>query len=557
MAPQEPRGIMRLSNELLKEILDHLARDPDKCVSVDNRAYLSIESFKRPSPPEPPALFLDGKNGWREDNRSDLDRFREVCTRFADVGTAHKFNRVVVRFSAPSFKRLDMLSSRPHLSQHVKTFTYIIRSFYDEGNTPYLMCLKIWVLTCFPERANIQQLLTATSNKLDAGIHLHRLEEQNMLISSGEDLASLKRAMSAFTTLQHVKVLRVQDEAERNLQSFIKRHDNPLDPLVILSWKPACVRAMQTLGTALIASKSPVNRFSGPQMNAQASLSLQHTPEHLVTNLTSKLTCLELHFDATRHLNAEMRELSTVFHNLFTSARNMEAVHLGFPSRLPLDLRLEDIFHNVHWTRLRAFGIQAWRLDADEIINFAQRHRRTLRGLRLRDVLLKEGSRWRDVLLFLHDEMDHLEWVSLRRIDYSNTFDEKWATSADISDIQSFPNSDSEDDEHLWPYDGEHDNDDGEDDRDSSIGSESDGLSSHDGDDGPLSHQLVLSPDTAASAPSSMFPLEYKLGPLVSATVDDLGDDGASVDYRQRKLWEEWVVSRPRNDNGSKRLGYM
>lgn len=138
MAPPEPRGIMRLSNELLKEILDHLARDPDKCVSVDNRAYLSIESFRRPSPPEPPVMFFDGKNGWREDHRSDLDRFREVCKRFADIGAAHKFNQVVVRFSAPSFKRLDMLSARPYLARHVKTFTYIVRSFYDPGSPPHL-----------------------------------------------------------------------------------------------------------------------------------------------------------------------------------------------------------------------------------------------------------------------------------------------------------------------------------------------------------------------------------------------------------------------------------
>ncbi|QSS64518.1 F-box domain-containing protein [Histoplasma capsulatum] len=30
-----PRGILSLSNELLREILDHLAQDPEKCVSVD------------------------------------------------------------------------------------------------------------------------------------------------------------------------------------------------------------------------------------------------------------------------------------------------------------------------------------------------------------------------------------------------------------------------------------------------------------------------------------------------------------------------------------------
>jgi hypothetical protein len=134
MAESKPRGILGLSNELLKEILDHLARDPEKSIDVDHRAYLSIESFKRPSPPEPPALFLDSENKWREDHRSDVDRFREVCHRFADVAAAHKFSRVVVRFSAAAFQRLDLLSARTHLARHARSFTYIIRSFYDEGD---------------------------------------------------------------------------------------------------------------------------------------------------------------------------------------------------------------------------------------------------------------------------------------------------------------------------------------------------------------------------------------------------------------------------------------
>lgn len=134
---QEQHGILRLSSELLMEILDHLVRDPEKSLGVDNRAYLSIESFRRPSPPEPAVLFLDGKNVLREDHRSDLDRFREVCHRFANIGATRKFSRVVVRFSAPAFQRLDLIANSD-LAEHVKTFTYIIRSFYDEGNKPFL-----------------------------------------------------------------------------------------------------------------------------------------------------------------------------------------------------------------------------------------------------------------------------------------------------------------------------------------------------------------------------------------------------------------------------------
>ncbi|EFE41011.1 F-box domain protein [Trichophyton verrucosum HKI 0517] len=527
----EPKGILRLSNELLKEILDHLTRDPERCTSVDHRAYLFFESVRRPSQPDPPRLWLEGKNGYHEDLRSDVDRFREVCKRFSEVGAAHKFSRVVVRFSEPAFKKLDQLSSIPHLARHARTFTHIIRSFYVEG------------------RDNIPQLLsTADSSKLNLAEHIHRLEEQKRLVSSNEDLNSLIRAMKSFTSLQHVKILRVQDEAERDLRSFIDRHDNPLDPLVVVDWNPACIRAIQNVGLALLEAGSPANRFSGPQINPQATLTLKRAPVQLLSALATKLTCLEIHFDAMRYVNAEMRELSEVFKTLFTAAKNMEAIHLGFPSRLPLDLHLEDIFHNVHWERLRAFGIQAWRLDSEEIINFARRHRRSLRGLRLRDVLLKEGSMWKDILSMLHDEMENLEWVSLRRIDYSNAFDEKWATSADISDIQSFPNSDSEDDEMFEPYvPGNYHNINGDDDDDNtSLGDESDGLSSHNGDVGPRANQIELIPDNSLSAPLLLPPFTNQWEVLSSIPADDLEDDGRTVDYRQRKIWEAWVISKSR-----------
>lgn len=344
--------------------------------------------------------------------------------------------------------------------------------------------------------------------------------------------------MAAFTSLQHVKILKVQDETERDLLQFIK--DRGLSHLVSLDWKPACVHAIKTLGTALLESNSPFNRFSGPQINPHSILMLKETPRPAISALASRLTCLEVHFDATRYVNLEMRELSSVFRGLFMAAKNVEAVHIGFPSVLPLDLGLEEIFHNVHWTKLRAFGIQAWRLDAQEIINIARRHRRTLRGLRLRDVLLKEGSMWKDVLEMLREEMDNLEWVSLRRIDYSNHFDEEWGNGAEISDIHSFPNSDSDDEDMFRPYDS-----DGHIDGQSSIGEESDDdMGSSNDDHGPMANQLELSPDTAES---SISPHE-RLKSLACKTAEELEDNGINVVYQQRKFWEEWVISKPRSN---------
>lgn len=388
-------------------------------------------------------------------------------------------------------------------------------------------------------RDRVRELLVdEISSQLDVEHFVSKIEDQKYLVRSGDDVSSLKTAMKAFTSLQHVQILRLQDQKDRALLDFIDENDDTAQELVHLDWKPACIHAVRTMGDALLQSQSPFNRFSGPMMNPQSALMLKSSPAGPeISSLAERLTCLELHFDAGVGLDRQMQELSGLFRTVFTAAKNMQAVHVGFPSRLPLELRLEEIFHDVRWEKLRAFGIQAWRLDADEIINLARRHRKTLRGLRLRDVLLKEGSRWKDVLSMLHDEMESLDWVSLRRIDYSKHFNEMWARSVEITDNQLFPNSDSDDDDTFGAHLSDADMD-----LESSGYNDSDEESDQDGDHGPNANELALSPDTPASAPWS----SSSRGSYLAKSADELGDNGVDVLYERRKVWEQWVVSRPR-----------
>jgi hypothetical protein len=248
-----------------------------------------------------------------------------------------------------------------------------------------------------------------------------------------------------------------------------------------------------------------------------------------------------LHFDDGEDLNNRMRELSDLFKVVFTAARNMQAVHIGFPARQPLDIGLEELFHHVYWEKLRAFGVQSWRLDAEEVIQLARRHRKTLRGLRLRDVQLKDGSMWKDILAMLREEMEQLEWVSLRRVDYSTHFNDMSAASMEVPDYPE-GGSDSDDGQdfhaHVSLEDEDPDQDDAFDQQEDSDDN-SDEHSNADTDHGPDANELALSPDTPASLPfctcsRSSYP----------ASADDLGDNGRFVIYQQRKLWEKWVVGR-------------
>lgn len=110
--------ILNLSNELLREILDHI--DPEKPIGPERRAYLSQESFELPPEPDP-------------DQAQDIASFRLTCKRFSDLGAVHQFSRVTTRFSRSGLERLENIAGQPHLAEHVKKFSYMVPFFYVEG----------------------------------------------------------------------------------------------------------------------------------------------------------------------------------------------------------------------------------------------------------------------------------------------------------------------------------------------------------------------------------------------------------------------------------------
>lgn len=118
--PCPAMGILDLSNELLREILDHIESDPDRSIGLDRRAYLSQESFRPPPPPD-------------RDQAQTIASFRLTCKRFAELGALHQFSRVTTRFSRKGLERLENIASQEHLAKHVRKFSYMVPFFYVEG----------------------------------------------------------------------------------------------------------------------------------------------------------------------------------------------------------------------------------------------------------------------------------------------------------------------------------------------------------------------------------------------------------------------------------------
>jgi hypothetical protein len=378
-----------------------------------------------------------------------------------------------------------------------------------------------------------------------------RNEHQQALLHSRDDVRSLTNAFTTFTALQHVQLNPVLDTAMVHLLNFLESRETRgegLGHMVQLKWEPACRHGLYSLGQALAGSRSKCNKISIPAMDQESALSLCSGPVPPLSTFAHNLTSLILQF-----VTADVERLSQLapyFQRFLSRTVNLEAIHIGFPMAQPLDVRLEDVFHDIKWPKLRALGIQAWRLKPEEIIDIARRHRKSLRGLRLREVLLKEGQ-WSDVLQMLRSEMQVLDWVSLRRIDYASHFENLQAGQGfEIGDEDDEPDHQAFGMMNIDASSSDGDGDEeGEDQADDEVvavtgvdaESGDDSTASNEGSDhNPIADQLdlPLSSDAAAARP-----LEQS-----STSATELGDNGIAVAGRQTtKAWEAWVTARTTN----------
>ena len=127
----KPAPIERLPNELLRRVLDHIQPDPERTVPIDDRSFLSVESFDRVPP---------------SDADRDIRRFRRTCKRFAEVGEPVLFTIVGVRFSKLGLQKLEELATWPHITRHVKKFSYLVPYYYPSGTASHKNSNWTWLM---------------------------------------------------------------------------------------------------------------------------------------------------------------------------------------------------------------------------------------------------------------------------------------------------------------------------------------------------------------------------------------------------------------------------
>lgn len=109
-------------DDVVRIILDYVADDWDKIIPIDRRAYLSKESFVQP-------IVQPSEHG----KFVAIGNFRRVCKRFARLGAPYQWSRITTRYSIRGFRRLDDISQRQDLVQHVRKFSLMVPYFYAPG----------------------------------------------------------------------------------------------------------------------------------------------------------------------------------------------------------------------------------------------------------------------------------------------------------------------------------------------------------------------------------------------------------------------------------------
>lgn len=193
---------------------------------------------------------------------------------------------------------------------------------------------------------------TNNHTQFDLGTLQGKANEQQQIIYEERDARTLKKAIRAFRSLQHVRILPVADEEQQRLLRLI-RQEPSLTRFVDLDWTWTCYHCSRTIGKALREANRQEIRFSYPKLspqNAQFFLAERKLPS--ISNVAATLTSLTLQFEEVDDMDQEVRQLADLFKIVFSRAENMEAVHVGFLSPQPLDLHLEEVFQNVTWSRV-------------------------------------------------------------------------------------------------------------------------------------------------------------------------------------------------------------
>jgi hypothetical protein len=160
-----------------------------------------------------------------------------------------------------------------------------------------------------------------------------KADEQRRIINQEIDRNELFHALTNFSNLQQIRLMRNYDADDRAWQGRYSVFEGGFatgTDFAPMDWALACQYATGVLSDAIKQSNSGVSRFSSRLMELPATMALSQSLRSNISQFVVRLQSLEIQFiDRNNNLDAEMLELAPLLHTVFEAATGLQCVHIG------------------------------------------------------------------------------------------------------------------------------------------------------------------------------------------------------------------------------------
>ncbi|RYP58031.1 hypothetical protein DL769_009145 [Monosporascus sp. CRB-8-3] len=354
---------------------------------------------------------------------SEARRIRFCCKALADVGAAYGFEEIAFYLWKADFDKLRAVARHPTISRHVKTLIYMAANLNEQPISleEYIeyttrgayrqnveRCNPNWLPDTVPkvESCDLHQVPLSVEEVQENYRHyVMAIEEQRQMLSTGEDFDVLREVFSRLPSLRSV----VMENDSSFFPEFYREEKSPFNVFFDYSMQPLepeGVRQMDAIMHGLAGSGIHLEVLTAGYLHLSLidkcffDKILAHCGGLKSINLmfSTADTDVTIHEDDTKYI-AMARPLTAkgVIASFLSAMPQLNSFSIGFQTSLSNRLFYPAAFRDIvrpgfKWHHLRKVHLVAIKSDRQEMLDFFQLHRDTLRSVYLRDIRLVKTS---------------------------------------------------------------------------------------------------------------------------------------------------------------------
>jgi hypothetical protein len=176
------------------------------------------------------------------------------------------------------------------------------------------------------------RLRRSEANEEQLRVTLEKAQHQRQILKQETDLRTLVYALTNFTSLKQIRLMKVVD-ADDKWDKYLRVHPDVATEFRPFEWSYAYEHAATTLAFAIQQSRSRADRFSSRFMDPRTPVLVTQGLRRTISDIAERLICLEFEFrqtDVMVSLEQKISQLSGLFQVVFNAAvDSLQSLHIG------------------------------------------------------------------------------------------------------------------------------------------------------------------------------------------------------------------------------------